>query len=105
MLQVELSTSDWAASAYIARTFIDRLFGNLRTPRGSALVLRARSVHSFGQRNPIQIVGLDAGMRVVATRTLVPNRISVIPSARMILELPEGSPVPMVAERIEMTHG
>ncbi len=105
MDQVELSTGDWSARAYLAGTFTDRLLGNLRLPRDSAVVLRARSVHSFGQREPIEIVGVDAQMRVVATRTLMPNRVTVLSSARMIVELPSGSPVPSVSDRIEMTHG
>ena len=105
MRQVELSTGEWSARAFLARTFVDRLLGNLRTPDGAGLVLRARSVHSFGQSEPIEVVGLDAEMRVVATRTLLPNRISVIRSARLILELPAGSPVPILADRVEMARG
>ena len=105
MKQVELSTAGWSTRAYLARTFTDRLLGNLRTPPGTALVLRTRSVHTFGQRRPIEVVGLDGDMEVVAIRTLDPNRIGVIRSARMILELPAGSPVPAVADRVEFADG
>ena len=105
MNQVELSTAGWSTSAYLARSFTDRLLGNLRTPPGTALVLRARSVHSFGQRRPIEVVGLDGDMKVVAVKTLDPNRVTVIRSASMILELPAGSPVPEVADRVEFANG
>lgn len=105
MDQVELFTDDWSARAYLARSFTDRLRGNRALPPDSAVVLRTRTVHSFGQREPIEIVGIDAQMRVVTTRTLLPNRITLLSSARMILELPCGSPVPAVADRIEMTDG
>jgi uncharacterized membrane protein (UPF0127 family) len=105
MDQVELSTGDWSARAHLARSFTDRLLGNLAVPCDAAVVLRTRTVHSFGQKSPIEIVGIDAHMRVVATRTLMPNRITILSSARMIIELPPGSPVPSVADRIEMTNG
>lgn len=102
MDQVELSAGDWSARAYLAHSFTDRLRGNRTLPPGSAVVLRTRSVHSFGQKDPIQIVGLDSNMRVVAIRTLMPNRISLLPSARMIVELPDGFPLPSVEDRMEM---
>jgi hypothetical protein len=44
-------------------------------------------------------------MKVIAVKTLDPNRVSVIRSARMVLELPAGSPVPDVADRVELAHG
>jgi hypothetical protein len=42
-------------------------------------------------------------MRVVTTRTLPPNRIVVLPSAAMIVELPHGSPLPDLGDRLEIT--
>jgi uncharacterized membrane protein (UPF0127 family) len=105
MRKIELSTSEWCASGYLARTFVDRLFGNLRTPAGAVLVMRTRSVHTFGQTAPIEVVGLDSDGWVVATRTLPPNRLAVLPAARMIVELPYGSPVPGPGDRIELSHG
>lgn len=105
MHRVELSTGDWNATGYLARTFVDRLFGNWRAPAGSALVMRTRSVHTFGQREPIEVVGLDSEMRVVATKTLFPNRIAMIPSARLIVELPGGRPVPAAGDRMELRYG
>jgi len=53
----------------------------------------------------MDIVGLDGAMRVLATRRLEPNRVALFPSARMIVELPAGSPLPALDDRVEMTDG
>ena len=105
MQRVALSAPEWATTGYMARTFSDRLFGVWRAPAGSAVVLLVTSVHSFGRRRPLDLVGVDAGMRVVATMTLPPNRVTFIPSAHMIVELPAGSPLPEVGDQIEITDG
>jgi uncharacterized membrane protein (UPF0127 family) len=105
MEQVGLSSPGWQMSGFLARTFLDRLHGLRRAPPGSALVMRARSVHGFGMRHPIPVIGLDADMRVVSTRTLRPNRVMVIPSARILVELPPGQPVPRIGDRVEVTSG
>jgi len=105
MQRVALSAPEWATTGYLARTFTDRLLGVWRAPAGSAVVLPVTSVHSFGRRRALDLVGIDAGMRVVATMTLRPNRVMFIPSARMIVELPAGSPLPEVGDQIEITHG
>ncbi|MDF2730148.1 MAG: hypothetical protein K0T01_1935 [Acidimicrobiia bacterium] len=87
----------------MARTFADRLLGVWRVPAGSAVVLPVTSVHSFGRRRPLDLVGVDAGMRVVATKTLPPNRVTVLRSACMIVELPAGSPLPELGDEIQIT--
>jgi hypothetical protein len=103
MRRVELSTADWAASAYLARTFIDRLLGVWRVPEGSTVLLPVSSVHSFGRRRPLEVVGLDALMRVTSSRTLRPNRVVVMPGARMVIEAPAGEPLPSLGDRVDMT--
>jgi hypothetical protein len=105
MHRVELAAGDWSIPACLASSFADRFFGNRRAPRGAAVVLRTRSVHSFGQREPIEVVGLDSEMRVVAIRTLRPNRIALILAARTIVELPRGAGLPAVHDRIEIRRG
>ncbi len=105
MQRVALSAPEWATTGYMARTFSDRLLGVWRAPAGSAVVLPVTSVHSFGRRRPLDLVGVDARMRVVATMTLPPNRVTFIPSAHMIVELPAGSPLPEVGDQIEITDG
>jgi hypothetical protein len=103
MRQVALSTPGWAATGYLARTFADRLLGVWRVPEGSTVVLPVSSVHSFGRRRPLEVVGLDAERQVVSMRTLRPNRIVVMPAARFIIEAPVGGPLPAMGDRVEMT--
>lgn len=105
MEKVALTTPDWQATAYIARGFVDRLLGVRRAPEGSSIVLQTSSVHAFGRRLPLEVFGMDAEMRVVASKTLRPNRIVVMPSARLIVELPAGRPLPAIGDRVALTDG
>jgi uncharacterized membrane protein (UPF0127 family) len=105
MQRVALSAPNWATTGYLARTFTDRLLGVWRAPAGSAVVLPVTSVHSFGRRQPLDLVGVDAEMRVMVTMTLRPNRVKVIPSARMIVELPSGASLPALGDQIEISDG
>lgn len=103
MRKVALSTADWAATAHLARTFTDRLLGMWGAPAGATVVLPVASVHSFGRRQALEVAGLDASMRVTSVKTLPPNRIIVMPGARMVIEAPAGAPLPSVGDRVEMT--
>lgn len=105
MQRVALTASNWGTTGYLARSFSDRLLGVRRAPAGSVVVLPATSVHSFGLRRALDLIGVDDRMRVVATMPLPPNRVRVIPSARMIVELPAGGPLPEIGEKIEITYG
>jgi uncharacterized membrane protein (UPF0127 family) len=60
-------------------------------------------VHSFGRRQALEVVGLDASMRVTSVKTLPPNRIIIMPGARMVIEAPAGAPLPSLGDCIEMT--
>ncbi|HEU4915063.1 MAG TPA: hypothetical protein VFV13_00695 [Acidimicrobiia bacterium] len=104
MQRVALSTGEWGAMAYFARTFTDRLLGVWRVPDGSTVVLPVSTVHGFGRRQALDIVGLDAAMRVISTSRLEPNRIIVMPGARMIIETPAGGVLPALGDRVELTH-
>jgi hypothetical protein len=103
MKKVVLSTTDWAATAHLALTFADRLLGVWGAPIGATVVLPVASVHSFGRRRALEVAGLDASMRVTSVKTLLPNRIIVLPGARMVIEAPAGAPLPSVGDRVEMT--
>jgi hypothetical protein len=102
MQRVALSTADWAVTGYFARTFIERLLGVWRVPEGATVVLPVSSVHSFGRRRPLEVVGLDAARLVVSVKTLKPNRIVVIPGARIIIEAPGGAPLPALGDHVEL---
>jgi uncharacterized membrane protein (UPF0127 family) len=103
MKKVALSTADWEATAHLARTFADRLLGVWGAPTGATVVLPVGSVHSFGRRQPLEVAGLDASMRVTSVKTLPPNRLIIMPGARMVIEAPAGAPLPSVGDRVEMT--
>jgi uncharacterized membrane protein (UPF0127 family) len=56
-------------------------------PREAMLFRRCRSVHTLGMREPIAVVFLDRGMRVLAVRRCRPGRFVVPrPRARHVLE-------------------
>ena len=56
-------------------------------PREAMLFHRCRSVHTFGMREPIAVVFLDRGMRVLAVKRCGPGRLVVGPRrARHVLE-------------------
>lgn len=96
MIRVRVSTTDWEVEAMMASGFADRLLGLFRVPAGVPVLLPVRSVHTFGLRRPITVVGIDRRMRVVGTRTVRPNRVVSMRQARLFLEMPssETGPVP-----------
>lgn len=78
---------------YHARSFVARLFGLLgRRPlaAGEALWLQpCASVHTLGMRYAIDVVFLDRGGRVIATRdALEPRKLAGARQARCAVELP-----------------
>jgi uncharacterized membrane protein (UPF0127 family) len=52
---------------------------------------RARSVHTFGMREPIVVAFLDRDHRVMRVATVPPGRIVWALRARHVLELPTGA--------------
>lgn len=93
---LELRTQGWSSGPVMeATTFWSRFIG-LRPHAVDALLLRARSVHTVGMRHPLGIVGLDRGLLVVEVRTVKPDRVVLMGSARWILELPPDRPLPKV---------
>ncbi len=104
MVRVHGDAAGWSMNAVLARSFLDRLFGTFRAPRGTPVLLRTRSVHTFGQRRPLSVVGIDASLTVVDVRFVPPNRVVVMPGARMILEVPAGLALPDVSDRIGIEY-
>ncbi len=100
MVRVKVTAGGWSTDAVLARGFLDRLLGNFRVPAGTTVLLQTRSVHTFGQRQTLSVVGIDASMTVVDVRSVAPNRVVVMPGARMILEVPAGLDLPVVTDRI-----
>jgi uncharacterized membrane protein (UPF0127 family) len=94
---------DRRAPVDVAETELERVRGLIRSgpPRG-LLLPRTRSVHTFGMREPIDAVLLDARNRVVAVVRLAPRRV-LLPRrcVRAVLELWRSPFVPGDVVRIE----
>ncbi len=54
---------------------------------------RARSVHTFGMRETIDVAFLDAHHRVIRVSSVPPRRIAFALRARDVLEMPAGADV------------
>ena len=67
------------------------------------MLLETWTVHGFGMRRSLVVVGIDRNRRVIGSRTLHPNRVIGFRGARYVLEMPVGTiPPPVgVAVRIE----
>lgn len=82
----------WASGpVLIARTFRERMKGLIPATAGHGMLIRGRSVHGLGMREPLLAIGLDRERRVVGVRTLLPRHVVLIRSARHIMELPIGT--------------
>jgi hypothetical protein len=52
------------------------------------MLIPGATVHGIGMKEPLLVVGLDAGERVVGLGTLLPGRVVWIRKAKQMLELP-----------------
>jgi uncharacterized membrane protein (UPF0127 family) len=100
---IRVDSGEWSIEASYATSFRQRLAG-VRRIGNRSLLMRGASAHTFGFRGPIDIVGIDDHMRVTATLHLPPNRIAIVPGARMILELAADTPVPRHGDLLTFTH-
>jgi hypothetical protein len=105
MLDAVVKSGDWSHQVRVATGFLDRLIGLRRAPIGDSLLIRARSVHGFGMRNPLLVLGIDPDMNVIGTKTLRPRRVVGFREALYLLELPLGSNPPSAGSPIEIEHG
>ena len=81
----------------IATSFRQRWKGLKPRANGNGMLIPGRSVHSWGMKDPLLIIGLDAQRCVVGFRALLPRRFACMPGASHILELP--------AEHMPPPHG
>lgn len=101
----EFISTEWSSGPVaVAVTFRDRWRGLRPSPTGFGLLLKTRSVHSFGMRTDLLLVGIDGGGTVIDTRTLRPGRIVTLPAVRFILEL-EGDRSPPASGSVLTWHG
>jgi uncharacterized membrane protein (UPF0127 family) len=91
---------------HLAATPAARLRGLLGRPPTPTplLVVPARSVHTAGMRRPIDVVFLDADLRVVkVVRGLRPYRVAGARRAVAALELVAGAATVQPGERLMLT--
>jgi hypothetical protein len=69
------------------------------------MLIRGRSVHGFGMKEPLLAIGLDKWRRPVGFRVLYPRRIVLIRRAHEIVELPIGSRPPPQGVVLTWEHG
>jgi uncharacterized membrane protein (UPF0127 family) len=88
--------------AVTPRARLRGLIGRPPTPV-PLLLAPVRSVHTFGLRRPIDVVFLDADLRVVkVVAPLKPNRFSGARYAVAALELPDGAATLRPGDRLEL---
>ena len=68
-------------------------------------MIDGRSVHGFGMKEPLLVVGLDAQRGVVGFRTMPPCRVVCFARAVQILELPAGQPPPAQGAVLSWVRG
>lgn len=97
---ISFSCAGWESGlVLVADSFWLRLRGLI--PRAThGLLIRGPSVHAFGMRHSLEVVGLDEGMKVVEIRTLKPSSMMHMRAVRWLLELPEGSQTPEIGSTI-----
>ncbi|MCB0978515.1 MAG: DUF192 domain-containing protein [Acidimicrobiales bacterium] len=82
------------ASLTVASSRADRRRGLLGRDSfdGALLIERARSIHTFGMRFPIDVAFCDEQFRVVDVRTIRPGRLTLpVRDARCAIEAEAGS--------------
>lgn len=77
--------------AVVAEAFGERLLGlHLFAEDPAALVVPGSSVHGFGLRGPVWVVGVDEQGRGTGGRVLMPRRLVRFPGASAVVEVPAG---------------
>lgn len=84
----------------VLTSFPQRLVGlltNAGLPRGQALWFpHCNAIHSWGMRFALDVVGLDAQLRLVAVhRNIQPGRILTLRAASSLIECEAGLPFPI----------
>ena len=103
---VLLESDEWSSGpVFRAGTFGERLRGLRSRPPGSAVLLKAKSVHGIGMRHPFVAVGLTSQLEVLGVKPVRPGRVVVFPGGTYILELPAGRGLPVPGTVLEMTDG
>lgn len=106
MERLILSGEDWSYGPVVAaRGFIQRWRGLRHSPPDASLLLRTRSVHSFGMKRPFLAVGLYRDGTVAASRLVPPRRLVYFPGCHWVLELPAEADPPPRGTVLEVRDG
>ena len=105
MQTVLLRSSDFdPVIASHAVRFHERLLGRWSPTALDATLIDTRTVHTFGLKESIGVVGIDEHLTVVAAAKLEPNHVVWFRKARYILELPADFDLPRVGSALEMSY-
>jgi hypothetical protein len=100
---IGLCVPGWGSGPLLVGATRWRRWRGLRPrPEAAGVLLRARSVHTFGMQVPLTIVSLDAAGVVRRTARLRPRRIFLDLHARWIVELPPDRDAPQVGVRLRV---
>ncbi len=59
-------------------------------------------MHGFGMKEALDVAGIDAAGRVLATRRLQPGRVTRLAGAAWVLEVSAGEPLPPVGSSLQI---
>jgi hypothetical protein len=100
-----LRTASWSSGpVLLAITFRERRRGLCPRPAGRSMLIRGNSVHGIGMEEPLTVIGIDPGGRVVGVRRLRPRTLVVMPGARWLLEQPVELPAPRRGEVLSIVN-
>ncbi|MBT8196889.1 MAG: hypothetical protein KJO84_00150 [Acidimicrobiia bacterium] len=69
-------------------------------PADRALLMKARSVHTFGMAGPLRVAAIDPRGIVISSRIVAPGRVVWEPAAGWILEIDPADPGPAVGATV-----
>jgi hypothetical protein len=93
----ELEGGGWSSGPVrVAASGRRRRIGLRPVPGPHGLVLRTRSIHTFGMRDPLGVVAVDDTGTVLAARSVPPGRVWTVWRAAAIIEVPVALGLPPV---------
>lgn len=80
----------------MAESFLERLVGIKSRQASQGVLLRTRSIHSFGLGESIGVFVADRDWTVLLARKMPPNRVALFRSGKYVVELPPRRELPAV---------
>lgn len=99
---IELRSPGWSSGPVFQPVgFWQRWRGVKALPPDVGLLIRTRSVHTFGLHHPLGVVALSPERCILAADHIRPRQVVSVPGAYEYLELPEGRRLPPVGVVLE----